>query len=1297
MSESLSEKIVNYEIDYANKYDKGLVILEVPTSGGKTYAACEAIAKMINQGIDKKIVFMTSRIKNLPDDKTSLDENSQKYTENGDKNKEKKKEDWYVDSLKESAGELRKAFKRNGLDYDSLVITVRSNEDCIRTALADEKIMAMIPKKVKDSEVFSKMKDCIKNIDKYNNLSVENIKAKILQSERQDFGTYESLFRFNIRKEIIVKAKGKKCSAEEIFNTDRSYDWVKKIYPQEECSKYKVFLMTARKLKEGGLTIAKRISFFSKKWLEDKIIFADEIDAIKEDFEVSAINQSLMNKSNRFNEHGIDILYLFKKIVTFLNNKKSFSKIANESCKKEKKDELLEKARTLTKKYHLDNNFKSSSSETDENRQFFFYKSNMWLTVKNKDNRKNVWALYDKKNERMEIKSGTKDEYTRDSKGKGFVDLFEMLSEVQSFISYFIYFFNDWVAKYKEMMLKDKEYEDYISEENAASSLLKKFYGDNVEQRFICNYALRNFRRSQQKTNRLRPHSYYSDGVTLFSFVNENNHVDDTLIEMFRILETPESMLLFLSENSLVIGFSATAMNPSVIGNFSMRYIKEELNRDGNNLYHDVIRENPELNQAIVEKTEQMNSKYTDGQIGINVNVLNSKYDEETYGENILDVCWDIQNTKDEELKKLSQKIKSLIDKELDELRKDNVGRDLIRYVESRYYNIAMMIKIFSDNYEHQSCLCLSSKLPKDGDHYLNEKTLDHFVEEINEYHVKKDAENYNVIRKGFKDKEGVLVLNSNNYIYAKNKFFTAMKNGKGRVFLISSYSTIAAGQNLQYEYNKYYEPFLRPIDGMGERKGNDKDKKKKRDFDEICFLDITNIVVNTESTSHSLTKDDVFRNIIQSEECYAEFAISLTSKNHQIKTGLKKEYDRWVNNKNVIRNSDQHKYQITKWIIQAVGRIVRTPIRTRKLTVCITDKMLEALDNPYMKEYYPKANSILRKLYDESTGQMPVVNNKWDLVPDYIREGEKKDNDMKQKFGTLLTSIRLDECVIDWSQENRDAYMNMRKYLLAHPCGVTEEEIGKNEFYRNYYFPWVDNNGKDFSQYCAYSEADWGTTYIAFDVSEGNLRSYINRRHEQDNVAYDYDSRKKICVSVNASGLDTILLYPGMMEWLHENGVATSWNAGNGTYGMTPYAFKIYKGILGEVAGQYIIRKELGLDLSDIDDLHKFEGFDFVMKDYPKVFVDFKHWNGSGLEYADDFQNEKNEAWINKNKQKMSIVGADTAFIVGIIENDGKSKAWERDNIVCIPSLIDKEGNPVADNIAALKDYLNKSLSKNK
>lgn len=262
MSESLSEKIVNYEIDYANKYDKGLVILEVPTSGGKTYAACEAIAKMINQGIDKKIVFMTSRIKNLPDDKTSLDENSQKYTENGDKNKEKKKEDWYVDSLKESAGELRKAFKRNGLDYDSLVITVRSNEDCIRTALADEKIMAMIPKKVKDSEVFSKMKDCIKNIDKYNNLSVENIKAKILQSERQDFGTYESLFRFNIRKEIIVKAKGKKCSAEEIFNTERSYDWVKKIYPQEECSKYKVFLMTARKLKEGGLTIAKRISFF---------------------------------------------------------------------------------------------------------------------------------------------------------------------------------------------------------------------------------------------------------------------------------------------------------------------------------------------------------------------------------------------------------------------------------------------------------------------------------------------------------------------------------------------------------------------------------------------------------------------------------------------------------------------------------------------------------------------------------------------------------------------------------------------------------------------------------------------------------------------------------------------------------------------------------------------------------------------------------------------------------------------------------------------------------------------------
>ncbi len=58
----------------------------------------------------------------------------------------------------------------------------------------------------------------------------------------------------------------------------------------------------------------------------------------------------------------------------------------------------------------------------------------------------------------------------------------------------------------------------------------------------------------------------------------------------------------------------------------------------------------------------------------------------------------------------------------------------------------------------------------------------------------------------------------------------------------------------------------------------------------------------------------------------------------------------------------------------------------------------------------------------------------------------------------------------------------------------------------------------------------------------------------------------------------------------------------------MSPVLFQnIYKGALGEVAGKFILEKELGLILQEIEDPEKFESFDFVTDG--DVFFDFKHW----------------------------------------------------------------------------------------
>jgi hypothetical protein len=82
-------------LDYIRKFHNGLVTVPLPTSIGKTYSACAAIAQQVAEWKNKsdvkekdkrKIVFVTTLKKNLPQ------------------------------------AELRKAFDRLNLDYDKEVM-----------------------------------------------------------------------------------------------------------------------------------------------------------------------------------------------------------------------------------------------------------------------------------------------------------------------------------------------------------------------------------------------------------------------------------------------------------------------------------------------------------------------------------------------------------------------------------------------------------------------------------------------------------------------------------------------------------------------------------------------------------------------------------------------------------------------------------------------------------------------------------------------------------------------------------------------------------------------------------------------------------------------------------------------------------------------------------------------------------------------------------------------------------------------------------------------------------------------
>ena len=131
----------------------------------------------------------------------------------------------------------------------------------------------------------------------------------------------------------------------------------------------------------------------------------------------------------------------------------------------------------------------------------------------------------------------------------------------------------------------------------------------------------------------------------------------------------------------------------------------------------------------------------------------------------------------------------------------------------------------------------------------------------------------------------------------------------------------------------------------------------------------------------------------------------------------------------------------------------------------------------------------------------------------------------------------------------------------------------------------------------------------------------------------------------------------------------------------MSPVLFQnIYKGALGEVAGAYILRKELGLELQEIDDPASFEQFDFTGPD--GLWFDFKHWKSGTRQYED--------AVRRKTLDKLDGVGGHRAFLINLIAEPTFQPSCTRDErLVEIPGLLLPDGTVNRQAMQYLGRYL--------
>lgn len=110
--------------------------------------------------------------------------------------------------------------------------------------------------------------------------------------------------------------------------------------------------------------------------------------------------------------------------------------------------------------------------------------------------------------------------------------------------------------------------------------------------------------------------SFYENGFRYYAFENDTAHDMQSQIMMYSFQNTPEKTLLRFCEKAKVIGISATATVPSVIGNFDIAYLKDKMQK----VFVSLTEEERHRLSAEFEESQQ---GYSD--VSINVDLLGER------------------------------------------------------------------------------------------------------------------------------------------------------------------------------------------------------------------------------------------------------------------------------------------------------------------------------------------------------------------------------------------------------------------------------------------------------------------------------------------------------------------------------------------------------------------------------------------------------------------------------------------------------------------------------------------------
>lgn len=360
-----------------------------------------------------------------------------------------------------------------------------------------------------------------------------------------------------------------------------------------------------------------------------------------------------------------------------------------------------------------------------------------------------------------------------------------------------------------------------------------------------------------------------------------------------------------------------------------------------------------------------------------------------------------------------------------------------------RYVKVAKAYQYFIQNEDIHSFLCLLNKFPKTAknDHFQLELLKELFTE------LRMKCRQETQEEANAKVEQQVEVLSSHDF-EEKQRHINQRLAGGEKVFLISTYQTMGAGQNIQYP-----SPNAVPVIAINDLTYGQGEK----DYDAI-YLEKPTHLLQYFQPGEEISDQDLLNYLFEVEYLAEGGAISRKEKQERIRYVFRRRLQPKLQpspkNKLLYERIAviQHAIRV---IIQAVGRLSRTRLKNRVTHILYDDKISEYLQNFHLGShlFVPEFEALYRDcLAVNGKNKSPKIDFEY--------------QNLNHSYTLAALLRRLVHRIPDWNKASIHFWENLRTYVLKNPT-VSNAQIQKSGLQKFYI---KSPDGKPFAKSQYYS-----------------------------------------------------------------------------------------------------------------------------------------------------------------------------------------------------------------------------------